>query len=111
MDYLLETRLWRACLGCDIFSPSADAVPRPSMRAPPSTFHRAGRRCGRPGSPPRLRAHLTGASPMSEAEQTDIPITVLIVDDEELLVKSCGQILSSEGYTVHTEGRGKNALE
>ena len=45
------------------------------------------------------------------AEQPDIPITVLIVDDEELLVKSCGQILSSEGYTVHTEGRGKNALE
>jgi DNA-binding NtrC family response regulator len=48
---------------------------------------------------------------MSEAEQTDVPITVLIVDDEELLVKSCGQILSSEGYTVHTEGRGKNALD
>jgi DNA-binding NtrC family response regulator len=36
---------------------------------------------------------------------------VLIVDDEELLVKSCGQILASEGYTVHTEGRGRNALD
>jgi DNA-binding NtrC family response regulator len=36
---------------------------------------------------------------------------VLIVDDEELLVKSCGQILSSEGYTVHTEGRGRSALD
>jgi DNA-binding NtrC family response regulator len=48
---------------------------------------------------------------MSESEQPDVPITVLIVDDEELLVKSCGQILSSEGYTVHTEGRGKNALD
>ena len=27
------------------------------------------------------------------------------------LVKSCGQILSSEGYTVFTEGRGKSALD
>ncbi|MFL5540789.1 MAG: sigma-54-dependent transcriptional regulator, partial [Longimicrobiaceae bacterium] len=43
--------------------------------------------------------------------ENDIPITVLIVDDEELLVKSCGQILASEGYTVYTEGRGRNALE
>jgi DNA-binding NtrC family response regulator len=38
-------------------------------------------------------------------------VSVLIVDDEELLVKSCGQILSSEGYTVLTEGRVKSALE
>jgi DNA-binding NtrC family response regulator len=45
------------------------------------------------------------------AEHTDVPITVLIVDDEELLVKSCAQILSSEGHTVHTEGRGRNAME
>src|SRR5215213_6426376 len=48
---------------------------------------------------------------MSETPENDIPITVLIVDDEELLVKSCGQILASEGYTVYTEGRGRNALE
>jgi DNA-binding NtrC family response regulator len=48
---------------------------------------------------------------MSETPESDVPITVLIVDDEELLVKSCGQILASEGYTVYTEGRGRNALE
>ena len=48
---------------------------------------------------------------MSDTAENDVPITVLIVDDEELLVKSCGQILSSEGYTVYTEGRGKNALD
>ncbi|MFL5385239.1 MAG: sigma-54-dependent transcriptional regulator [Longimicrobiaceae bacterium] len=48
---------------------------------------------------------------MSDTPENDIPITVLIVDDEELLVKSCGQILASEGYTVYTEGRGRNALE
>ena len=48
---------------------------------------------------------------MSEAPSSDVPISVLICDDEELLVKSCGQILSSEGYTVYTEGRGKNALD
>ncbi|HKP75588.1 MAG TPA: sigma-54 dependent transcriptional regulator [Longimicrobiaceae bacterium] len=48
---------------------------------------------------------------MSDTPENDVPITVLIVDDEELLVKSCGQILASEGYTVFTEGRGRNALE
>jgi DNA-binding NtrC family response regulator len=48
---------------------------------------------------------------MSDASPTESTISVLICDDEELLVKSCGQILSSEGYTVFTEGRGKNALE
>jgi len=48
---------------------------------------------------------------MSEAAEAEVPIDVLIVDDEELLVKSCGQILSSEGYNVVTEGRGRNALE
>ncbi|HEX2207647.1 MAG TPA: sigma-54 dependent transcriptional regulator [Longimicrobium sp.] len=48
---------------------------------------------------------------MSDTTPTESAISVLICDDEELLVKSCGQILSSEGYTVYTEGRGKNALE
>ena len=48
---------------------------------------------------------------MSNETEAEVPITVLIVDDEELLVKSCGQILSSEGYTVLTEGRGRTALE
>jgi DNA-binding NtrC family response regulator len=38
-------------------------------------------------------------------------ISVLIVDDEELLVKSCAQILSSEGYHIFSEGRGRNALD
>jgi DNA-binding NtrC family response regulator len=38
-------------------------------------------------------------------------LTVLVVDDEELLVKSCKQILSSEGYSVLTEARGKTALD
>ncbi|HEX5724985.1 MAG TPA: sigma-54 dependent transcriptional regulator [Longimicrobiaceae bacterium] len=48
---------------------------------------------------------------MSDETEAAAPITVLIVDDEELLVKSCAQILSSEGYTVLTEGRGRNALD
>ena len=48
---------------------------------------------------------------MSDSPPTESAISVLICDDEELLVKSCGQILSSEGYTVFTEGRGKNALD
>jgi DNA-binding NtrC family response regulator len=39
------------------------------------------------------------------------PITVLVVDDEELLAKSCKQILASEGYHVLCEGRGRAALE
>jgi DNA-binding NtrC family response regulator len=39
------------------------------------------------------------------------PLTILVVDDEELLAKSCKQILSSEGYHVITETRGKLALE
>ncbi len=48
---------------------------------------------------------------MTQPSEPHPSITVLIVDDEELLVKSCGQILSSEGYTVHTEGRGRSALD
>jgi DNA-binding NtrC family response regulator len=39
------------------------------------------------------------------------PLTILVVDDEELLAKSCKQILSSEGYHVITETRGRGALE
>jgi DNA-binding NtrC family response regulator len=48
---------------------------------------------------------------MSETADAEVPVSVLIVDDEELLVKSCTQILSSEGYTVFSEGRGRNALD
>jgi DNA-binding NtrC family response regulator len=39
------------------------------------------------------------------------PITVLVVDDEELLARSCKQILTSEGYQVVSEIRGRSALE
>lgn len=45
------------------------------------------------------------------AAETSLPLTILVVDDEELLAKSCKQILSSEGYTVYCEGRGKGALD
>ncbi|CAN5302993.1 sigma-54 dependent transcriptional regulator [soil metagenome] len=38
-------------------------------------------------------------------------LTVLIVDDEELLVGSCTQILAGEGYQVLSEARGKAGLE
>ncbi|MGH7459039.1 MAG: sigma-54-dependent transcriptional regulator [Longimicrobiaceae bacterium] len=38
-------------------------------------------------------------------------ITVLVVDDEELLLKSCGQILVGSGFAVLTENRGRSALE
>ncbi|MGI9179885.1 MAG: sigma-54-dependent transcriptional regulator [Longimicrobiaceae bacterium] len=46
-----------------------------------------------------------------QAAETSLPLSVLVVDDEDLLAKSCKQILSSEGYTVHSEGRGKGALD
>jgi DNA-binding NtrC family response regulator len=48
---------------------------------------------------------------MSDTPDGAVPVSVLIVDDEELLVKSCAQILSSEGYVVLSEGRGRNALD
>jgi DNA-binding NtrC family response regulator len=39
------------------------------------------------------------------------PITILVVDDEELLARSCKQILTSEGYHVVAEVRGRSALD
>ena len=39
------------------------------------------------------------------------PISVLVVDDEELIARSCGQILAGEGYGVACETRAKAALE
>lgn len=45
-----------------------------------------------------------------ETEQND-SVSVLIADEDELLRKSCSNILSSEGYTVHTEARGRSALD
>src|SRR4051812_24265196 len=79
------------------------------VTVPPEPRHRSRRR---PRAAP-LRGRATPFTPtrMSDPSADDVPITVLIVDDEELLVKSCGQILASEGYTVFTEGRGRNALE
>jgi two-component system, NtrC family, response regulator HydG len=39
------------------------------------------------------------------------PISVLVVDDEELLAKSCLQILVNDGFRASAETRGKSALE
>jgi DNA-binding NtrC family response regulator len=39
------------------------------------------------------------------------PISILVVDDEEMLAKSCYQILSGEGYQVSIALRGREALE
>src|SRR5690606_40185109 len=38
-------------------------------------------------------------------------LTVLIVDDEELLVRSCARILEHEGYVVQKASRGREALD
>lgn len=38
-------------------------------------------------------------------------LSVLFVDDEQLLVRSCARIMEHEGYTVLTASRGKEALE
>jgi two-component system response regulator HydG len=40
----------------------------------------------------------------------DRPVSVLVVDDEELIARTCGQILTAEGYEVFREGRGRTAL-
>jgi DNA-binding NtrC family response regulator len=47
---------------------------------------------------------------MTQAEPS-CAISVLVVDDEELLAKSCVQILSGEGFDVATEGRGRSAVD
>ncbi|MEX0912789.1 MAG: sigma-54 dependent transcriptional regulator [Gemmatimonadota bacterium] len=47
---------------------------------------------------------------MAPAE-TDRPISLLVVDDEELLARSCLQILANEGYRATSEWRGRSALE
>jgi DNA-binding NtrC family response regulator len=41
----------------------------------------------------------------------DTSISILVVDDEELLAKSVIQILGSEGYPVTMEMRGRSALQ
>lgn len=47
---------------------------------------------------------------MAHAEQNR-PVSVLVVDDEELLAKSCSQILEGEGHEVRVETRGRAALD
>ncbi|HEX6941019.1 MAG TPA: sigma-54 dependent transcriptional regulator [Longimicrobiales bacterium] len=47
---------------------------------------------------------------MDASTQTE-PLAVLLVDDEELLVKSCSRLLEHEGYQVLTAHRGRDALE
>src|SRR5688572_27306884 len=61
-----------------------------------------------PPSPSRQSTEFQEAASPPDAPETEI--SVLIVDDEELLVKSCSEILSTEGYTVFSERRGKTAL-
>src|SRR5690606_1135827 len=48
---------------------------------------------------------------MEEPAFTKSALTVLIVDDEELLVRSCARILEHEGYTVQQASRGREALD
>ncbi|MEX2583429.1 MAG: sigma-54 dependent transcriptional regulator [Gemmatimonadota bacterium] len=47
---------------------------------------------------------------MTPAEP-DRAISVLVVDDEEMLAKSCLQILASDGYDVGVACRGEGAIE
>jgi len=47
---------------------------------------------------------------MESSARTE-PLTILLVDDEELLVKSCSRLLEQEGYQVVTAYRGRDALE
>jgi DNA-binding NtrC family response regulator len=48
---------------------------------------------------------------MKENKATASPLTVLVVDDEALLVRSCTRILEQEGFLVRTASRGEEALE
>src|SRR5688500_5991936 len=43
--------------------------------------------------------------------ESHAPVSVLVVDDEDLLARSCTQILVSEGYEVSSATRAKAALE
>jgi DNA-binding NtrC family response regulator len=48
---------------------------------------------------------------MIEPREPEAPLSVLVVDDEELLVRSCARILEHEGFVVRTALRGREALE
>lgn len=48
---------------------------------------------------------------MTEQAEKSVSVSVLVVDDEELLVRSCARILEHEGFHVRTASRGREALE
>jgi DNA-binding NtrC family response regulator len=48
---------------------------------------------------------------MTENRDLEATLSVLVVDDEELLVRSCARILEHEGFAVRTATRGREALE
>lgn len=41
----------------------------------------------------------------------NIPVKVLVVDDEEEIRELCRRVLNKEGYVVHLAGNGEEALE
>jgi DNA-binding NtrC family response regulator len=63
-----------------------------------------------------LRHNPSQTNPFTEATvrmpltERRAPLSVLVVDDEELLARSCTQILAGEGYLVSSESRGRAAL-
>ena len=57
----------------------------------------------------RLRPNIDGT--MAQSAGMETPLTVLVVDDEELLIRSCSRILEQEGFTTLTAARGGDALE
>lgn len=48
---------------------------------------------------------------MSEKAENEASVSVLVVDDEELLLRSCARILEHEGFEIRTASRGREALE
>ncbi|HEY8484913.1 MAG TPA: sigma-54 dependent transcriptional regulator [Longimicrobiales bacterium] len=48
---------------------------------------------------------------MTASRQGEPSFSVLVVDDEDLFLRSCARILEHEGYTVLTARRGREALE
>lgn len=48
---------------------------------------------------------------MTDNLDVEALLSVLVVDDEELLVRSCARILEHEGFRVRTASRGREALE
>ena len=48
---------------------------------------------------------------MTASRQGEPSFSVLVVDDEDLLLRSCARILEHEGYSVLTARRGREALE